>query len=221
MAVRLNDTAPDFRAKTSHGDISFHDWIGDNWAMLFSHPKNFTPVCATELAYAAKMNPEFEKRGCKMIGLSVDKVADHEKWTKDIEDLAGTSLNFPLIADEDLSVAKLYDMLPADVGDSSEGRTAVDNQTVRTVYLIGPDKKVKMNMTYPMSTGRNFDELLRVLDSAQLTVDNKVGTPANWKKGEDVIILPAINDEMAKELFPGGWETVKPYLRKVPDPSKE
>ena len=220
MAVRVNDTAPDFKAKTSQGDISFHDWIGDSWAMLFSHPKDFTPVCATELAYVAKINPEFEKRGCKVIGLSVDKVADHQKWAADIEDLAGTKFNFPLIADEDLGVAKLYDMLPADVGDSSDGRTAGDNQTVRTVYLIGPDKKVKMNMTYPMSTGRNFDELLRVLDSAQLTVNNKVGTPANWKKGEDVIILPAVNDEAAKELFPGGGETVKPYLRKVPDPSK-
>ncbi len=220
MAVRVNDTAPDFKAKTSQGDISFHDWIGDSWAMLFSHPKDFTPVCATELAYVAKINPEFEKRGCKVIGLSVDKVADHQKWAADIEDLAGTKFNFPLIADEDLGVAKLYDMLPADVGDSSDGRTAGDNQTVRTVYLIGPDKKVKMNMTYPMSTGRNFDELLRVLDSAQLTANNKVGTPANWKKGEDVIILPAVNDEAAKELFPGGWETVKPYLRKVPDPSK-
>ena len=220
MAVRVNDTAPDFKAKTSQGEIQFHDWIGDGWAMLFSHPKDFTPVCATELAYVAKIKPEFEKRGCKVIGLSVDKVEDHQRWAKDIEDLAGTALNFPLIADEDLSVAKLYDMLPGDTGDSSEGRTAADNQTVRTVYLIGPDKKVKMSLTYPMSTGRNFDELLRVLDSAQLTANNKVGTPANWQKGEDVIILPSVNDEAAKELFPDGWETVKPYLRKVPDPSK-
>ena len=220
MAVRVNDTAPDFKAKTSQGEIQFHDWIGDGWAMLFSHPKDFTPVCATELAYVAKIKPEFEKRGCKVIGLSVDKVEDHQRWAKDIEELAGTALNFPLIADEDLSVAKLYDMLPGDTGDSSEGRTAADNQTVRTVYLIGPDKKVKMSLTYPMSTGRNFDELLRVLDSAQLTANNKVGTPANWQKGEDVIILPSVNDEAAKELFPGGWETVKPYLRKVPDPSK-
>jgi alkyl hydroperoxide reductase subunit AhpC len=220
MAVRVNDTAPDFKAKTSQGDISFHDWIGDSWAMLFSHPKDFTPVCATELAYLAKLNPEFEKRGCKVIGLSVDNVGDHQRWAKDIEDLAGTRLNFPLIADEDLGVAKLYDMLPAATTDSSEGRTAADNQTVRTVYLIGPDKKIKMNMTYPMSTGRNFDELLRVLDSAQLTANNKVGTPANWCKGEDVIILPAVNDEAAMALFPAGWETVKPYLRKVADPSK-
>jgi alkyl hydroperoxide reductase subunit AhpC len=187
--------------------------------MLFSHPKDFTPVCATELAYVAKLNPEFEKRGCKVIGLSVDNVEDHQKWAADIEDIAGTKLTFPLIADEDLGVAKLYDMLPASDANSSEGRTAGDNQTVRTVYLIGPDKKVKMSLTYPMSTGRNFDELLRVLDSAQLTANNKVGTPANWKKGEDVIILPAVDNEAAKELFPGGWETVKPYLRKVKDPS--
>ena len=220
MAVRVNDTAPDFKAKTSQGDISFHDWIGDSWAMLFSHPKDFTPVCATELATVAKMNPDFKSRNVKVIGLSVDKVDDHQRWAKDIEDLAGTKFDFPLIADEDLGVAKLYDMLPAEDGDSSEGRTAGDNQTVRTVYLIGPDKKVKMSLTYPMSTGRNFDELLRVIDSAQLTANNKVGTPANWKKGEDVIILPAVNDEAAKELFPAGWETVKPYLRKVPDPSK-
>lgn len=220
MAVRVSDTAPDFKAKTSQGEIQFHDWIGDKWAMLFSHPKDFTPVCATELATVAKMTPEFEKRGVKVIGLSVDKVEDHQRWASDIEELAGTKLTFPLIADEDLGVAKLYDMLPADGGDSSEGRTAGDNQTVRTVYLIGPDKKVKMSLTYPMSTGRNFDELLRVIDSAQLTANNKVGTPANWNKGEDVIILPAVNDEAAKELFPAGWETVKPYLRKVPDPSK-
>jgi alkyl hydroperoxide reductase subunit AhpC len=219
MAVRVNDVAPDFTAKTSQGDIKFHDWIGDSWAMLFSHPKDFTPVCATELAYVAKLNPEFEKRGCKVIGLSVDNVEDHQKWAADIEDIAGTKLTFPLIADEDLGVAKLYDMLPASDANSSEGRTAGDNQTVRTVYLIGPDKKVKMSLTYPMSTGRNFDELLRVLDSAQLTANNKVGTPANWKKGEDVIILPAVDNEAAKELFPGGWETVKPYLRKVKDPS--
>jgi alkyl hydroperoxide reductase subunit AhpC len=219
MAVRVNDTAPDFSAKTSQGDIKFHEWIGDSWAMLFSHPKDFTPVCATELATVAKMSPEFDKRGCKVIGLSVDKVEDHQKWAADIEELAGTKLNFPLIADEDLGVAKLYDMLPAEDGDSSEGRTAADNQTVRTVYLIGPDKKVKMSLTYPMSTGRNFDELLRVLDSAQLTANNKVGTPANWHKGEDVIILPSVNNDAAKELFPDGWETVKPYLRKVKDPS--
>ena len=219
MALRINDTAPDFTANTSTGTIKFHDWIGDGWAMLFSHPKDFTPVCATELGYVAKINGEFAKRGCKVIGLSVDRVDDHLKWAADIEDLAGTKLNFPIIADEDLEVAKLYDMLPADEGGSSEGRTAADNQTVRSVFLIAPDKKIKMSLTYPMSTGRNFDELLRVLDSCQLTAKHKVATPANWAKGEDVIILPSVNNDAAKELFPDVWETVKPYLRKVKDPS--
>ena len=219
MALRINDTAPDFTANTSAGSISFHDWMGDGWAMLFSHPKDFTPVCATELSVVARLNSEFESRGCKVIGLSVDKVDDHLKWSTDIEELAGTKLNFPIIADEDLSVAKLYDMLPADAGDSSEGRTAGDNQTVRSVFLVGPDKKVKLSLTYPMSSGRNFDELLRVLDSCQLTAKHKVGTPANWQKGQDVIILPSVDNEAAKELFPAGWETVKPYLRKVKDPS--
>jgi alkyl hydroperoxide reductase subunit AhpC len=219
MAVRVNDIAPDFKANTSQGEVSFHDWIGDGWAMLFSHPKDFTPVCATELSYVAKLSGEFAARGCKVIGLSIDKVDDHMKWASEIEDLAGTPLNFPLIADENLGIAKLYDMLPASEGDSSEGRTAADNQTVRTVYLVGPDKKVKMSLTYPMSTGRNFDELLRVLDSCQLTANHKVGTPANWHKGEDVIILPSVDNETAKGLFPDGWETVKPYLRTVKDPS--
>jgi alkyl hydroperoxide reductase subunit AhpC len=219
MAVRVNDIAPDFKANTSQGEVSFHDWIGDGWAMLFSHPKDFTPVCATELSYVAKLSGEFAARGCKVIGLSIDKVDDHMKWASEIEDLAGTPLNFPLIADENLGIAKLYDMLPASEGDSSEGRTAADNQTVRTVYLVGPDKKVKMSLTYPMSTGRNFDELLRVLDSCQLTANHKVGTPANWHKGEDVIILPSVDNETAKDLFPDGWETVKPYLRTVKDPS--
>ena len=219
MSLRINDTAPDFTAKTSTGTIKFHDWMGDGWAMLFSHPKDFTPVCATELGYVAKINGEFAKRGCKVIGLSVDRVEDHLKWAADIEELAGTKLNFPIIADEDLGVAKLFDMLPAEEGDSSEGRTAADNQTVRSVFLIGPDKKIKMSLTYPMSTGRNFDELLRVLDSCQLTAKHKVATPANWAKGEDVIILPSVNNDAAKELFPDGWETVKPYLRKVKDPS--
>jgi alkyl hydroperoxide reductase subunit AhpC len=219
MSVRINDTAPDFKAKTSEGEIQFHQWIGESWAMLFSHPKDFTPICATELSHVARIKPEFDKRGVKVIGLSVDKVADHERWAQDIADLAGTPLNFPIIADDDLAVAKAYDMLPADAGASSEGRTAADNQTVRTVYLIGPDKKVKMSMTYPMSTGRNFDELLRVIDSAQLTAVNKVGTPANWRKGDKVVILPAVDNEAAKKLFPQGWETVKPYLRKVDDPS--
>ena len=186
--------------------------------MLFSHPKSFTPVCATELGYVAKMNPEFAKRGCKVIGLSVDKVEDQQRWESDIEELAGTPMNFPVIADEDLQVAKLYDMLPAEEGDSSDGRTAADNQTVRSVFLVGPDKKIKMSLTYPMSTGRNFDELLRVIDSCQLTAEHKVATPANWNSGEDVIIVPAVNNEAAQELFPDGWETVKPYLRKVKDP---
>ena len=219
MALRINDTAPDFTANTSSGSVNFHEWIGDGWAMLFSHPKDFTPVCATELGHVASVKGEFEKRGCKVIGLSVDKVEDHERWASDIEDLAGTPLNFPIIADHDLNVAKMYDMLPASEGDSSEGRTAANNATVRSVFLIGPDKKIKMSLTYPMSTGRNFDELLRVIDSCQLTANHKVATPANWTKGEDVIIVPAVNNEAAKDLFPDGWETVKPYLRKVKDPS--
>ena len=219
MALRINDTAPDFTANTSSGTVNFHEWIGDGWAMLFSHPKDFTPVCATELGHVASVKGEFEKRGCKVIGLSVDKVEDHQRWASDIEDLAGTPLNFPIIADHDLNVAKMYDMLPASDGDSSEGRTAANNATVRSVFLIGPDKKIKMSLTYPMSTGRNFDELLRVIDSCQLTANHKVATPANWVKGEDVIIVPAVNNEAAKDLFPDGWETVKPYLRKVKDPS--
>lgn len=219
MALRINDTAPDFTADTSEGPVNFHEWIGDGWAMLFSHPKDFTPVCATELSYVAKTNDEFAKRGCKVIGLSVDKVDDHIRWAADIQDIGGVPLNFPVIADESLNVAKLYDMLPADESGSSEGRTAANNQTVRTVFLVGPDKKIKMSLTYPMSTGRNFDELLRVLDSCQLTAQHKVATPANWSKGEDVIIVPAVDNDAAKDLFPGGWETVKPYLRKVKDPS--
>ena len=220
MTLRINDKAPDFTAATSVGTVNFHEWMGDGWAMLFSHPKDFTPVCATELGYVAKLSGEFAKRGCKVIGLSVDRVEDHLKWASDIEDLAGTKLNFPLIADEDLGVAKLYDMLPADGGDSSVGRTAADNQTVRVVFLIAPDKTIKMSLAYPMSTGRNFDELLRVLDSCQLTAKYKVATPGNWKQGEDVIILPSVDNDKAKELFPAGWNTVKPYLRKVKDPSK-
>jgi len=218
--MRISETVPNFEAETSEGPIKFHDWIGDGWAILFSHPKDFTPVCATELSLVAKMKPEFDKRNTKVIGLSVDSVENHQKWAEDIADLAGMPLNFPLIGDPDLKIAKAFDMLPADDGDKAEGRTAAANQTVRTVFLIGPDKKIKMNLTYPMSTGRNFDKVLRVIDSAQLTANNKVGTPGNWKKGEDVIILPAVNDEAAKELFPDGWTTVKPYLRTVPDPSK-
>jgi alkyl hydroperoxide reductase subunit AhpC len=218
--MRISETVPDFEANTSQGPIKFHDWIGDGWAVLFSHPKDFTPVCATELSLVAKMKPEFDKRNTKVIGLSVDTVDNHQKWAKDIAELAGTPLNFPLIGDPELKVAKAFDMLPAGDGDSSEGRTAADNQTVRTVFLIGPDKKIKMNLTYPMSTGRNFDEVLRVIDSAQLTANNKVCTPGNWNKGDDVIILPAVSDDDAKELFPDGWNTVKPYLRTVPDPSR-
>ena len=219
MSLRINDTAPDFTAETSTGTVNFHEWISDGWALLFSHPKDFTPVCATELSYVSKVSGDFAERGCKVIGLSVDKVEDHQRWAQDIEDIGGMKLNFPLIADTDLNVAKLYDMLPAEEEGTSEGRTAATNATVRTVFLIGPDKKIKMSLTYPMSTGRNFDELLRVLDSCQLTANYKVATPANWNKGEDVIIVPAVDNDAAKELFPAGWETVKPYLRKVADPS--
>ena len=219
MSLRINDTAPDFTASTTEGTVNFHEWMGDGWAMLFSHPKDFTPVCATELGSVAQLKNEFAVRDCKVIGISLDKVEDHIKWASDIEDIAGTKLNFPVIADEDLKIAKLYDMLPADQGDTSVGRTAADNQTVRMVFLVGPDKKIKMNLAYPMSTGRNFDELLRVIDSCQLTSRHKVATPANWKQGEDVIIVPAVDNDAARELFPEGWETVKPYLRKVKDPS--
>jgi len=219
MSLRINDTAPDFTASTTEGTVNFHEWMGDGWAMLFSHPKDFTPVCATELGSVAQLKNEFAVRDCKVIGISLDKVEDHIKWASDIEDIAGTKLNFPVIADEDLKIAKLYDMLPSDQGDTSEGRTAADNQTVRVVFLVGPDKKIKMNLSYPMSTGRNFYELLRVIDSCQLTSRYKVATPANWKQGEDVIIVPAVNNDAARELFPEGWETVKPYLRKVKDPS--
>ena len=219
MSLRISQTVPDFTAETSQGTINFHEWIGDSWAMLFSHPKDFTPICATELSAAAKMTPDFARRGVKLIGLSVDHVNDHIKWAKDIQDIGGAEVTFPIIADNDLKVAKAFDMLEADDGDSSVGRTAGDNQTVRTVFLIGPDKKIKMQLAYPMSTGRNFVELLRVVDSAQLTANNKVGTPANWQQGQDVVILPAVNDEDAKVQYPGGWRTVKPYLRMVPDPS--
>ena len=219
MSLRINDTAPDFTASTTEGTVNFHEWMGDGWAMLFSHPKDFTPVCATELGSVAQLKDEFAARDCKVIGISLDKVEDHIKWASDIEDIAGTKLNFPIIADEDLKIAKLYDMLPGDEGDTSVGRTAADNQTVRVVFLVGPDKKIKMHLAYPMSTGRNFDELLRVIDSCQLTSRHKVATPANWKQGEDVIIVPAVDNDAARELFPEGWETVKPYLRKVKDPS--
>jgi alkyl hydroperoxide reductase subunit AhpC len=218
MTLQIGQTAPDFEAETTEGKISFHKWIGDSWVILFSHPKDFTPVCSTELGYMAKLKPEFDKRNCKIIGLSVDPVGDHEKWAQDIADITGFKPNYPLIGDSDLKVAKLYGMLPADAGASSEGRTAADNQTVRNVFIVGPDKKVKLVLAYPMSTGRNFDEILRVLDSIQLTATHQVATPVNWKHGEDVIIVPALSDEAAKEKFPGGWQAPKPYIRFVSDP---
>jgi len=219
MPLRINDEAPDFTAETTEGTIVFHDWIGDGWAILFSHPKDFTPVCTTELGYMAGLKDEFAKRNCKILGLSVDPVGNHAEWSKDIEETQGHAVNYPLIGDPELAIAKLYDMLPAEEGETSEGRTAADNATVRTVFLIGPDKKIKMMLTYPMSTGRNFDEVLRVLDSCQLTAKHQVATPVNWQKGDDVIIVPAVSDEQAKEKFPGGWKTVKPYLRIVPQPA--
>ena len=218
MALQIGETVPDFQAETTEGTINFYDWIGDSWVVLFSHPKDFTPVCSTELGYMAKLKPEFDKRNCKILGISVDPVDDHEKWSKDIEEITGYAPNYPLIGDSDLKVAKLYGMLPADAGDSSEGRTAADNQTVRNVFVIGPDKKVKLILAYPMSTGRNFDEILRVLDSIQLTAAHQVATPVNWKDGEDVIIVPAVSDEAAKEKYPDGWRAPKPYIRYVPQP---
>ena len=220
MSLRINDVAPDFTVNTTKGEISFHDWIGDGWAILFSHPKDFTPVCTTELGSLAKLEPEFAKRNVKVMGLSVDSVDDHNKWLNDIEDVTETRPGYPIVADSELKIAKLYNMLPTSLEGGSEGRTAVDNQTVRTVFIIGPDKKIKLFLTYPMATGRNFNELLRVIDSMQLTAKHKVATPADWKKGEEVIIVPAVKDEEAKKLFPGGWKTIKPYLRKVPDPSE-
>lgn len=218
MSLRINDEAPNFDAETTDGNINFHDWVGDGWAILFSHPKDFTPVCTTELGYMAGLKPEFDKRNCKIIGLSVDPVDNHAAWAKDIEETQGHAVTYPMIGDPELKVAKLYEMLPAAEGDSSEGRTAADNATVRTVFLVGPDKKIKLNLTYPMSTGRNFDEVLRVLDSCQLTAKHQVATPVNWKPGEDVIIVPAVSDEQAKEKFPDGWKAPKPYLRIVPQP---
>ena len=218
MSIRLNEIAPDFKAETTQGPISFHEWIGDGWAVLFSHPKDFTPVCTTELGYMAKLEPEFRKRNCKIIGLSVDPVESHAKWSQDILETQGFSPNYPMIGDRDLTVAKLYDMLPADEPGTSEGRTAATNATVRTVFVIGPDKKVKLMLTYPMTTGRNFDEILRVLDSMQLTAAHKVATPVNWKKGEDVIIVSSVSDAEAKEKYPEGWKAPKPYLRIVPQP---
>ena len=219
MGLRINDTAPDFTALTTHGEMGFHDWLGNDWGVLFSHPKDFTPVCTTELGALAGLEGEFARRGVKVIGLSVDPADDHACWLGDIEDVTGHRPSYPIIADTELAVAKLYDMLPTAAGDSSDGRTAADKQTVRAVFVIDPDKRIRLQLTYPMSTGRNFAELLRVIDSLQLTSGHKVATPADWQQGDDVIILPAVSNEEAQSLFPGGWDTVKPYLRKVPDPS--
>jgi alkyl hydroperoxide reductase subunit AhpC len=218
MTLRIGDVAPDFEAETTEGTIRFHQWIGDSWAVLFSHPKDFTPVCTTELGYMAKLKPEFDRRGVKVIGLSVDPVDSHKRWAKDIEETQGQAPNYPLIGDRDLKVAKLYDMLPAEVSGTSEGRTPADNATVRTVYVIGPDKKIKLQIAYPMTTGRNFDEVLRVIDSMQLTAKHKVATPVNWKPGEDVIIAGSVPDDEAKKIYPQGWQAPKPYLRIVRQP---
>jgi alkyl hydroperoxide reductase subunit AhpC len=218
MSLRINDIAPDFTAETTQGTINFHEWIGDGWAVLFSHPKDFTPVCTTELGSVASLYPEFQKRNTKVVGLSVDPVSSHGKWAVDIEETQGFAVNYPMIGDPELKVAKLYDMLPGDSGETSEGRTAANNATVRTVFVIGPDKRIKLQLSYPMSTGRNFPEILRVLDSMQLTAKHKVATPANWQQGDDVIILPSVSEEEAKAKYPDGWKTVKPYLRVVPQP---
>jgi alkyl hydroperoxide reductase subunit AhpC len=218
MSLRINDTAPDFTAETTIGTIHFHEWIGDGWAILFSHPKDFTPVCTTELGYVARLAPEFAKRNCKVIGLSVDPVTNHAKWAADIHETQGYAVEYPMIGDPELKIAKLYDMLPADAGETSEGRTAANNATVRKVFIIGPDKKIKLMMVYPMTTGRNFDEVLRVLDSMQLTAAHKVATPVNWTPGDDVIIVPAVSDEEAREKYPEGWRAPKPYLRLVAQP---
>jgi alkyl hydroperoxide reductase subunit AhpC len=218
MSLRINDQAPNFQAETTQGRIDFHEWIGDGWAVLFSHPKDFTPVCTTELGYMAKIHPEFEKRNTKIMGLSIDPTGDHDKWLQDVVDVGGSPVNYPVIADTDLNVAKLYSMFPADETGTAEGRTAMTNATVRSVFVIGPDKNIKLMITYPMTTGRNFDEILRVIDSMQLTAKHKVATPVNWKQGEDVIIVPAVSNEEAEKVYPDGWETVKPYLRTVKQP---
>ncbi|GJL72254.1 MAG: peroxidase [Nitrosomonas sp.] len=218
MSLRINDEAPNFTAQTTQGEINFHEWLGDSWGILFSHPKDFTPVCTTELGYMAGLESEFKKRNCKIIGLSIDPVKDHYEWAKDITETQGHTVNYPVIADTDLSIAKLYNMLPADEAGTSEGRTAATNATVRSVFIVGPDKKIKLMLTYPMTTGRNFDEILRVIDSMQLTAKHKVATPVNWKNGEDVIIVPAVSNEEAKTMFPDGWKTIKPYLRTVKQP---
>ena len=218
MSLHIGDEVPDFTAETTEGRISFHEWIGDGWAVLFSHPKDFTPVCTTELGYMAGLNEEFAKRNCKVIGLSVDSVGDHSEWSKDIEETQGHAVNYPLIGDTNLEVAKLFDMLHPNAGGTADGRKAADNATVRSVFVVGPDKKIKLMLTYPMTTGRNFDEVLRVLDSMQLTAKHKVATPVNWKQGEDVIIVPAVSNDEAKEKYPDGWKSPKPYLRIVPQP---
>jgi alkyl hydroperoxide reductase subunit AhpC len=220
MSLKIGDTAPDFEAETTQGRMRFHDWIGDSWCVLFSHPKDFTPVCTTELGYMARIKPEFDSRNTKIIGLSVDPVDRHGEWAKDIEETQGHAPNYPMIGDTDLKVSKLYGMLPAETAGSSEGRTPNDNQTVRNVFVIGPDKKVKLILVYPMSTGRNFDEVLRVIDSLQLTARHKVSTPANWRQGEDVIISGAVSDEEARQSYPQGWKAPKPYIRIVPQPAR-
>src|SRR6185312_8006588 len=218
MALQLGDTAPDFEAQTTEGTISFHDWIGDSWAVLFSHPKDFTPICTTELGYMAKIKPEFDKRGVKIIGLSVDATGDHEQWAKDIEETQGTAPNYPIIGDDDYNVAKLYGMLPASTSGDAKSRTPADNQTVRNVFVIGPDKKIKLILVYPMTTGRNFDEVLRVIDSLQLTAKHRVATPVNWKQGDDVIIAGSVNNDEAKKIYPEGWKAPRPYIRIVRQP---
>jgi alkyl hydroperoxide reductase subunit AhpC len=218
MALRIGDEAPDFATQTTEGSIEFHDWIGEGYAILFSHPKDFTPVCTTELGYLAGLKPEFDKRNCKIIGLSIDSVDDHRKWAGDIEETQGHAVNYPLIGDPELKVAKLYDMIHPNASGEAKSRTAQDNATIRSVFVIGPDKKIKATLTYPMSTGRNFDEVLRLVDSIQLTARHKVATPVNWEQGQDVIISPAVSDEEARRKFPGGWQTTKPYIRTVPQP---
>lgn len=220
MTVRIGDMAPDFNAVTTEGPIRFHDWIGDHWAILFSHPKDFTPVCTTELGYMARLKPQFDKRQTRVIGLSIDSVEDHQAWQKDIEETQGTAVNFPMIADTDMRVAKLYDMIHPNASGEPDERNAADNATIRSVFVIGPDKRIKLSMTYPMSTGRNFDEVLRVLDSCQLTADFKVATPVNWRSGEDVIIVPAVPDEEARKRFPEGWSAPKPYMRYIHQPHR-
>jgi alkyl hydroperoxide reductase subunit AhpC len=218
--LRIGAVAPDFEADTTEGRIKFHDWIGDSWAIIFSHPKDFTPVCTTELGYMAKLKPEFDKRNVKVVGLSVDPVSSHNKWADDIKETQGTAPNYPMIGDTDLSISKAYGMLPAEAGTTSDGRTAMDNMTVRTVYVIGPDKKIKLMISYPMTTGRNFDEVLRVIDSLQLTAKHRVATPVNWKQGDDVIIAGSVSNDEAKTIYPNGWKEPKPYIRIVPQPGK-